>query len=76
MGLTAENVATRYEITREQQDEFAYNSQQKAAAAKAGQKFTEIIPTPAVRFDQNDDGTFRKETFIQKRSKRNSANNF
>ena len=65
MGLTAENVANRYDITREQQDEFAYNSQKKAAAAKAGKKFTEIVPTPAVRFNRKEDGTFQKETFIQ-----------
>jgi acetyl-CoA acyltransferase len=65
MGLTAENVATRYGITREQQDEFAYNSQMKAAAAKAGNKFTEIVPTPATRFKEKQDGTFEKETFLQ-----------
>ncbi len=65
MGLTAENVANRYDITREQQDEFAYNSQKKAAAAKAGKKFTEIVPTPAVHFNRKEDGTFQKETFIQ-----------
>jgi acetyl-CoA acyltransferase len=65
MGLTAENVANRYDVTREQQDEFAYNSQKKAAAAKAGKKFTEIVPTPAVRFNRKEDGTFQKETFIQ-----------
>jgi len=65
MGLTAENVANRYDVTREQQDEFAYNSQKKSAAAKAGKKFTEIVPTPAVRFSEKEDGTFQKETFIQ-----------
>jgi len=65
MGLTAENVANRYDVTREQQDEFAYNSQKKAAAAKTGKKFTEIVPTPAVRFKEKEDGTFQKETFIQ-----------
>ena len=65
MGLTAENVANRYDITREQQDEFAYNSQKKAAAAKTGKKFTEIVPTPAVHFNRKEDGTFQKETFIQ-----------
>ena len=30
MGVTAENLAERYEISREQQDEFAYSSQMKA----------------------------------------------
>ena len=38
MGLTAENLAKKYEITREQADEFSLGSHQKAAAAiKEGQ---------------------------------------
>jgi len=65
MGLTAENVARRYKVTREQQDEFAAGSQQQAAAARANNWFTEIVPTPAVRFVPEENGTFRKETFIQ-----------
>jgi len=65
MGLTAENVARRYHVSREQQDEFAFQSQQKAAAAKANKWFTEIVPTPAARFVTQDDGTYKKETFIQ-----------
>jgi acetyl-CoA acyltransferase len=65
MGLTAENVAQRYHITREQQDEFALRSQQKAAAAKMGNLFTELVPTPAVRFMQQANGTFKKETVLQ-----------
>ena len=45
MGNTAENVATKYQITREQQDEFALASQQKASAAqKAGRFKDEIAP--------------------------------
>ena len=35
MGLTAENLARKYEITREQADEFSYNSHRKALAAIA-----------------------------------------
>ena len=65
MGLTAENVARRYNVTREQQDEFAALSQQKAATARKNKWFTEIVPTPAARFVQEENGTFRKETFIQ-----------
>jgi len=65
MGLTAENVANRYNITREQQDEFAYNSQMKASAAKAENKYSEIVATPAIRFTKKEDGTFQKETFLQ-----------
>jgi acetyl-CoA C-acetyltransferase len=45
MGTTAENVATQYQITREQQDQFAAGSQQKASAAQKGGRFKdEIVP--------------------------------
>ncbi|HEX4260267.1 MAG TPA: acetyl-CoA C-acetyltransferase [Acetobacteraceae bacterium] len=45
MGNTAENVAQKYQITREQQDEFALASQQKASAAqKSGRFRDEIVP--------------------------------
>lgn len=43
MGLTAENVARKFGISREQQDAFALSSQQKAARAIAGGKFKEQI---------------------------------
>lgn len=47
MGVTAENVAREFHITREAQDEFALASQQKAAAAqKAGRFKDEIVPLP------------------------------
>ena len=45
MGVTAENIAEQYVITREEQDEFAAWSQQKAEAAIKDRKFTEeIVP--------------------------------
>ena len=45
MGMTAENVAERYHITREMQDRLAYNSQMRAAAASTAGKFKdEIVP--------------------------------
>jgi acetyl-CoA C-acetyltransferase len=45
MGNTAENVAQKWQITREQQDQFAAASQQKAEAAqKAGRFKEEIVP--------------------------------
>jgi acetyl-CoA C-acetyltransferase len=45
MGVTAENVAQQYQVTREQQDEFAVASQNKAEAAiKAGRFKDEIVP--------------------------------
>ncbi|MFD1199875.1 acetyl-CoA C-acetyltransferase [Brucella gallinifaecis] len=45
MGITAENVAKAYDISRQQQDDFALASQQKAAAAQAAGRFdAEIVP--------------------------------
>jgi acetyl-CoA acyltransferase len=45
MGETAENVAKRYQITRDDQEEFAVQSHAKAAAAQASGKFAEeIVP--------------------------------
>ena len=45
MGMTAENVAEKYNISREDQDEFAYQSQQRAKAALESQRFKyEILP--------------------------------
>ncbi|MBR0655663.1 acetyl-CoA C-acetyltransferase [Plastoroseomonas arctica] len=45
MGNTAENVAQKFQITREQQDEFALNSQRKAGEAmKSGRFGEEIVP--------------------------------
>ncbi|GIV81746.1 MAG: hypothetical protein KatS3mg051_1100 [Anaerolineae bacterium] len=50
MGLTAEHVAEQYAISREDQDEFAYHSHMKAAAAVDAGKFAEeIVP---VQFEQ------------------------
>ena len=65
MGITAENVANRYNISRESQDEFAYQSQMKAAEAKSKNLYKEIVPTPATRYVQQEGGTYKKETFLQ-----------
>jgi len=65
MGITAENVAGRYKISREEQDEFAYHSQMKAAEAKTKKLYSEIVPTPATRFVAQKNGTSLKETFLQ-----------
>jgi acetyl-CoA acyltransferase len=51
MGITAENVAKRYGITRQQQDEFAFRSQMKAKAALENGAFKdEIVPVRAVGY--------------------------
>lgn len=45
MGITAENLAEKYQITREEQDLFAVGSQNKASAARASGRFKdEIVP--------------------------------
>jgi acetyl-CoA acyltransferase len=51
MGITAENVANRFKISRQMQDEFAYRSQMKAKKALETQVFKdEIVPVRAVAF--------------------------
>lgn len=64
MGITAENVANRYKISREEQDVFASKSQAKAARARDNGLFTEIVPTPAYKYVLQADGTMKKESFI------------
>ena len=55
MGITAENVAKKFGVSREDQDAFALKSQQKAAAAqKAGVFAAEIVPVRAVRYEGNE----------------------
>ncbi|MBO0439450.1 hydroxymethylglutaryl-CoA reductase, degradative [Candidatus Enterococcus ikei] len=69
MGLTAENVAEQFNITREMQDTFAAHSQIKAAKAQAEGKFAkEIVPLSinGTIFDY-DEGV-RKDTTIEKLS--------
>ena len=54
MGITAENVANRFGITRQMQDEFAYKSQMKAKAAlEKGVFKDEIVPVRAVSYADN-----------------------
>src|SRR6188508_1400184 len=48
MGVTAENVAKEYAVTRADQDEFAANSQQKAEAAQKAGRFADEIVTVEV----------------------------
>ena len=64
MGVTAENVASRYKISREAQDEFACRSHMQAAEARDKKRFAEIVPTPATKYVQQGDGTYKKETFF------------
>jgi acetyl-CoA acyltransferase len=58
MGLTAENVAERFKISREDQDRFALSSHQKAAKAiKEGKFKEEVLPIPAKVRETKEDGT-------------------
>ncbi|MEJ2008376.1 MAG: acetyl-CoA C-acyltransferase [Acidobacteriota bacterium] len=57
MGLTAENLARKYQITREQQDAFALRSHQRALAAIDGGRFKEeIVPFDVVEVRMNGGG--------------------
>ena len=67
MGQTAENVAERYGITREEQEAFAVESQRRAAEARAGGRLdAEIVPVETgggARIDR--DGCIREETSLE-----------
>ncbi len=52
MGFTAENVAAKYNVSRQRQDEFALASHQKAAAARKAGKFNDEITPVNVRIDK------------------------
>lgn len=54
MGTTAENVAEKWQITRDQQDEFAANSQARAGAAMAAGKFKDEIAPVTVKHRKGD----------------------
>jgi acetyl-CoA C-acetyltransferase len=54
MGNTAENVARQWQITRQQQDEFAVGSQNKAEAAQKGGRFKEEITAITIKTRKGD----------------------
>jgi acetyl-CoA C-acetyltransferase len=62
MGQTAENVATKYGITRDEQDEFSAFSQQKTEAAQKAGKFKDEI-VPVVIADRKGDITVDTDEF-------------
>ena len=65
MGLTAENLARKYEITREQADEFSYNSHRKALAAIAEGKFKdEIVPMNVFVDEMDEKGRVRRQEIV------------
>ncbi|CAN5696603.1 thiolase family protein [soil metagenome] len=65
MGLTAENLARKYEITREQADEFSLQSHQKAAEAiKSGKFKDEIVPFTVVVDELDENGRVRRKEVV------------
>ena len=63
MGITAENIAEKFEITREEQDEFANDSQIKAAAAQEADRFKEEIVPVEIPQRKGDPVVFEKDEF-------------
>jgi len=68
MGSTAENLAELYNISREDQDAFALNSQQKAAKAQAAGRFDEEIVAVEIPQRKKDPIIFSKDEFIKANS--------
>ena len=64
MGTTAENVAQQWQITRDQQDEFAFNSQQKASKAKEAGIFKDEIIGVEVK-TRKDTVVFEEDEYIK-----------
>ena len=67
MGITAENIADKYSISREKQDEYAINSQKKAIKADDENKFKDEI-TPIVIKNRKGDTLFSKDEYINRRT--------
>jgi acetyl-CoA C-acetyltransferase len=68
MGVTAENVAKAYGITREMQDALALASQTKAAAAEAAGRFSDEIVTVSIAQKKGDPILFNADEFINKKT--------
>ncbi|MBV8600637.1 MAG: acetyl-CoA C-acyltransferase [Candidatus Eremiobacteraeota bacterium] len=73
MLQTADNVAKHYKITREQQDEYALQSQQRTAAAQAAGKFDdEIVPLATWKVNEDKEtGEVREEQVVLKKDEGN-----
>lgn len=65
MGITAENLAEMYNISRADQDTFAYNSQMKAAAAQQSGRFAEEITPVELPQKKGDPVVFKNDEFIK-----------
>lgn len=68
MGITAENIAERYHITREDQDEYAVLSQTRAAKARAEGKFADEIIPIEVKVNKKETKIFAEDEHIREDS--------
>jgi acetyl-CoA C-acetyltransferase len=68
MGITAENVAKAYAISRDMQDALALGSQTKAAAAQAAGKFVDEIMAVSLAQKKGDPVIFNSDEFINKKT--------
>jgi acetyl-CoA acyltransferase len=65
MGQTAENVAEKYGVSREDQDAFALRSQKKAAAARSAGRFTDEIHPVEIAQKKGDPKKFDQDEFLR-----------
>ena len=67
MGITAENIAKKYNISREKQDEYAIHSQKRAIKADDANKFVNEI-TPITIKSRKSETVFNKDEYINRRT--------
>ncbi len=72
MGITAENVAEQYQITREKQDAFAVGSQNKASAARSSGRFKDEIAPVTIK-GRKGDTVVERPTNISATARRSRA---
>ncbi len=65
MGITAENLCDRYELSRQEQDEFAASSQKKAAEARAAGRFQDEIVPFEIPVRKGDPVIFSEDEYIK-----------
>lgn len=65
MGITAENVAEQFKVSRQEQDEFSLASQHKAAAAQKGGRFQEEIVPIEIKGIKDSSYIFDQDEFIK-----------
>ncbi len=75
MLYTADDVAKKYKVSRERQDEYAFQSQQRTAAAQAAGRFdAEIVALPSWKYNQDKEtGVVTEEHVVLKKDEGNRA---